>query len=75
MSTFATVVREEDQSPVLASVRQGSVSSEASSSSGLLKSVPHIVVDDSHSIQTHVIELKMLVSNVLCIVYFKYSLS
>ncbi|KAJ9583124.1 hypothetical protein L9F63_022538, partial [Diploptera punctata] len=60
MSAFASVVREEGQSMVLASVRQGSVTTDSSSSSGLIKSIPHIVLDDSHNIQTHIVDLQML---------------
>lgn len=62
MATFVHVVREEGQTQVTAAVRQGTATSDASNSSGLLKSMPHVVVDDSHNIQTHVVDLQMLVS-------------
>ncbi|XP_069682131.1 G1/S-specific cyclin-E isoform X2 [Periplaneta americana] len=60
MDAFASIVREEDQTLVTAAVRQGTATSDATSSSGLTKSVPDIVVDDSHNIQTHVVDLQML---------------
>ena len=63
MAAFVYVVREEGQTQVTAAVRQGTASSDTSTGSGLLKSMPHVVVDDSHNIQTHVVDLQMLVSN------------
>lgn len=62
MAAFVYVVREEGQTQVTAAVRQGTATSDTSSGSGLLKSMPHVVVDDSHNIQTHVVDLQMLVS-------------
>jgi hypothetical protein len=62
MAAFVRVVREEGQTQVTAAVRQGTASSETNTGSGLLKSMPHVVVDDSHNIQTHVVDLQMLVS-------------
>ena len=63
MAAFVYVVREEGQTQVTAAVRQGTASSDTNTGSGLLKSMPHVVVDDSHNIQTHVVDLQMLVSN------------
>lgn len=60
MAAFVRVVREEGQTQVTAAVRQGTASSETNTGSGLLKSMPHVVVDDSHNIQTHVVDLQML---------------
>lgn len=65
MAAFVQVVREEGQTQVTAAVRQGTAASDTNASSGLLKSVPHIVVDDSHNIQTHVVDLQMLVSTAI----------
>jgi hypothetical protein len=62
MAAFVYVVREEGQTQVTAAVRQGTASSDTNTGSGLLKSMPHVVVDDSHNIQTHVVDLQMLVS-------------
>jgi len=63
MAAFVYIVREEGQTQVTAAVRQGTASSDTNTGSGLLKSMPHVVVDDSHNIQTHVVDLQMLVSN------------
>jgi hypothetical protein len=62
MSAFVCVVREEGQMQVTAAVRQGTATSDASPVSGLLKSMLH-VVDDSHNIQIHTVDLQMLVNS------------
>lgn len=46
-----------------AAVRQGTATSDANTGSGLLKLMPHVIVDDSHNIQTHIVDLQMLVNN------------
>jgi hypothetical protein len=61
MAAFVYVVREEGQTQVTAAVRQGTATSDSNTGSGLLKCMPHIVVDDSHNIQTHTVDLQMLV--------------
>ena len=38
-------------------------STHSTHSSGLTKAVPNIVTDDSHNIQTHAVNLELLVSN------------
>lgn len=63
MAAFVCVVREEGQTQVTAAVRQGTATSDVSTGSGLLKSMPHVVVDDSHNIQTHSVDLQMLVNS------------
>jgi hypothetical protein len=63
MAAFVCVVREEGQTQVTAAVRQGTATSDANTGSGLLKSMPHVVVDDSHNIQTHSVDLQMLVNS------------
>jgi hypothetical protein len=63
MAAFVHVVQEEGQTQVAAAVRQGTATSDANTGSGLLKSMPHVVVDDSHNIQTHIVDLQMLVSS------------
>ncbi|XP_067002415.2 G1/S-specific cyclin-E [Anabrus simplex] len=57
MSAFAITLREESSD--LTTLKYDT-SWEDSTSCGLLKTVPRIVVDDSHNIQTHSVDMKLL---------------
>lgn len=57
LTAFATIVAEEDSQSLLRSMI---TPVESHSGSGLKATVPNIVVDESHRIQTHVIDLNML---------------
>lgn len=57
LTPFATIVAEEESQSLLKSTI---TSIESNSGSGLRATVPNLVVDESHRIQTHVVDLNML---------------
>ncbi|KAK1122948.1 hypothetical protein K0M31_008586 [Melipona bicolor] len=57
LTPFATTAAEEDSQCLL---RSTIISLESHSGSGLKATVPNIVMDESHRIQTHVVDLNML---------------
>ncbi|XP_050455926.1 G1/S-specific cyclin-E1 [Cataglyphis hispanica] len=57
LTAFATTVAEEESQSLL---RSTITSIESHSGSGLKATVPNIVMDESHRIQTHVVDLNML---------------
>lgn len=57
LTPFATIVAEEESQSLL---RSTITSIESNSGSGLKATVPNLVVDESHRIQTHVVDLSML---------------
>ena len=62
MEPFAITLLKEGPAMVTAVSASAASSTSSSHSSGLNKSVPNIVTDDSHNIQTHCVNLDMLVS-------------
>lgn len=69
MKPFALILAKEGPLPPSSAVSQ---STNSTHSSGLTKAVPNIVTDDSHNIQTHAVNLEMLVIIILLFCQFMH---